>query len=293
MTPQDIKWLQVENTTKCNAWCPACARSNGFELKENLVIEDLDSNVFEKILCLFPNLEVVQFCGTHGDFAAAKNVGKHVDLAVKYSKKIQIHTHGGIRNEKWWQELAVKLSDIEHDVWFALDGLKGIHEIYRQGTNFDKTIANAQAFIGAGGSATWQFIPWAHNEHQLMDCMKMSQKLGFKKFKLVKSVRKDFQGQHWQSGEPVQFISWSQDKKFNRREEFFTIKNQVITSDCMHLTLPSVYLNANGKISVCCEFNLYGQVNSFEELPNIKQQLSANPHRTCLQACGSYATIKN
>jgi sulfatase maturation enzyme AslB (radical SAM superfamily) len=243
-------------------------------------------------LQLFPNLEVVQFCGTYGDFAAAGNVDKHIDLAKKYAKKIQIHTHGGIRNEQWWQELAVTLSDREHDVWFALDGLKGVHEIYRQGTDFDKTIANARAFINAGGSATWQFIPWAHNEHQIKDCMRLSQELGFKKFKFVKSVRKKFQGRHWRTGEPIEFVGWSKDKNFNRREEFFPIKNQVLESDCMHLTLPSVYLNATGKISACCEFNLHRQSDNFDTLPNIKQELFSKPAQTCLQACGSCSTLE-
>jgi hypothetical protein len=102
-----------------------------------------------------------------------------------------------------------------------------------------KTIANARAFINAGGSATWQFIPWAHNEHQIKDCMRLSQELGFKKFKFVKSVRKNFQGRHWRTGEIIEFNGWSKDKNFNRREEFFPIKNQVLESDCMHLKLPS------------------------------------------------------
>jgi MoaA/NifB/PqqE/SkfB family radical SAM enzyme len=289
-----IRWLQVENTTKCNAWCPACPRNiNGYELNPNLVVEDLDTTRFKEILELFPNLEVVQFCGTFGDFAAASNVLEHLELAKQHSQKIQIHTHGGIRNERWWTDLAINLSSIDHDVWFALDGLKGVHEIYRQGTDFNKTIANAQAFIKAGGSATWQFIPWAHNEHQIKDCMKMSRDLGFKKFKFVKNVRKRFQGQHWQTGEPIEFIGWSKDKDFNRREEFFPIKNQVNHSDCMHLSYPSVYVNANGMISSCCEFNVSRQFDSIDDLPDIKNELSTTPHRTCLQACGSFATIKN
>ena len=293
MTLEDIKWLQVENTTKCNAWCPACARNiDGFELNPNFVVEDLDSKLFENTLQSFPNLEVIQFCGTYGDFAAAKNVNEHIDIAKKYAKKIQIHTHGGIRDVKWWQALATSLKSVDHDVWFELDGLKGIHEIYRQGTDFDKTIANAQAFINAGGTATWQFIPWAHNEHQLTKCMKMSQQLGFKKFKLVKSVRKNFQGRHWRTGEPIEFRAWSQDKTFNKRENGLT-HNQVLEKDCMHLTLPSVYLNATGKISVCCEFNSRGQVDNFYDLPNIKQELSEKPRQTCLQACGSCVTIKD
>ena len=294
MIVEDIKWIQVENTTKCNAWCPACARNNsGFGLNPNFIVEDLDAELFEQHLKLFPNLEVIQFCGTYGDFAAASNVDKHIDIAKRYAKKIQIHTHGGIRNEDWWQKLAVTLSDQEHDVWFALDGLKGVHEIYRQGTDFDKTIANACAFIKAGGSATWQFIPWAHNEHQIKDCMRLSQTLGFKKFKFVKSVRKNFQGRHWRTGELIEFNGWSKDKNFNRREEVFPIKNQVLESDCMHLTLPSVYLNATGKISACCEFNIRRQVDSFDDLPNIKQELSDKPYQTCLQACGSCSTLEN
>jgi hypothetical protein len=123
--------------------------------------------------------------------------------------------------------------------------------------------------------------------------MKMSQSLGFKKFKLVKSVRKDFQAHHWRTGEPIQFVGWSQDKKFNRREEIFTVKNQVLTADCMHLSLPSVYLNANGKLNVCCEFNLFERKDHFESLPDIQQQLASDPHRICLHACGSCATIEN
>jgi sulfatase maturation enzyme AslB (radical SAM superfamily) len=292
MQAEQIKWLQVENTTRCNAWCPACARNkNGFELIDGLVLEDLDASRFEQILCMFPNLEAVQFCGTYGDFAAAKNVIEHTELAKKYSKKIQIHTHGGIRDREWWRELAIMLSDTEHDVWFALDGLKGIHEIYRQGTDFDKTIDNAKAFIDAGGTATWQFIPWAHNEHQIKDCMKLSQQLGFKKFKLVKSVRKDFSARHWKTGEEIMVNAWSMDKQYNRREEFFSVKDQVLRSDCMHLSLPSVYVNANGMISSCCEFNLHRTFESFEKLPNIESEIESQPHQTCLRACGSCATI--
>jgi hypothetical protein len=291
MIPDNIKWLQVENTTKCNAWCPACARNNdGFGLFDKFIVQDLDSKSFETTLQLFPNLEVIQFCGTFGDFAAAKNVDEHISIAKKYAKKIQIHTHGGIRDTHWWEKLASELSSVEHDVWFALDGLKGVHEIYRQGTDFDKTIANAQAFISNGGSATWQFIPWAHNEHQIMACIKMSQTLGFKKFKFVKSVRKNFQGRHWKTGEPIEFRAWSQDKTFNKYE--VPIRNQVLEKDCMHLSLPSVYLNATGNLSVCCEFNLNGQATTFEKLYDIKTELGTAPRKTCLQSCGSCATIE-
>ena len=289
---ENIKWLQVENTTKCNAWCPGCSRNNNGYGLSNFVIEDLDTNRFQEVLEEYPNLEVIQFCGTYGDTIAASNVLEQITLAKNYAKKIQIHTHGGIRNTKWWHNFAVLLSDIEHDVWFALDGLKGVHEIYRQGTNFDKTIANAQAFINAGGHATWQFIPWAHNEHQIMQCIKMIQDLKFKKFKFVKSVRKHFQGRHWQTGEPIEFKAWKNDQSFNIYETI-PIRNQVLKKDCRHLSDPSLYLNATGNISVCCWFNNYRQSAEFELLPDIESELSLAPSQICLHSCGSYAIIDN
>jgi hypothetical protein len=289
---EHIKCLQVENTTKCNAWCPACLRNNNGYGLSDFVIEDLDIDRFQEVLEEYPNLEVIQFCGTYGDTIAANNVIEQVMLAKKYAKKIQIHTHGGIRNTKWWHNFAILLNDIDHDVWFALDGLKGVHEIYRQGTNFDKTIANAQAFINAGGHATWQFIPWAHNEHQIMQCIKMSQDLKFKHFKFVKSVRKQFQGRHWQTGEPIEFRAWSKDSSVNPYETN-PIRNQVLKKDCRHLSDPSLYLNATGNISVCCWFNIHREHTDFDSLPDIESELNSTPTQTCLQSCGSCAIIDN
>lgn len=291
MNPADVKWLQVENTTRCNAWCPGCDRNiDGYELRPGLVIEDLDTERFREILSEFPNLETIQFCGSFGDTMAALNVNEHIDLAKAHAKKLQIHTHGGIRNTDWWTELAIKLKDIDHDVWFALDGLKGTHEIYRQGTEFDKTIANARAFINAGGHATWQFIPWAHNEHQIKDCIKLSQEIGFKKFKLVFSVRKNFQGRHYQTGQPIEFRPWSRDKTTNKLE-YIKVKTQVKQSDCHHLTQSSLYVNANGKLSHCCYFNFARMYDSCQDIEDITQELDQQPHTKCLNWCGSPATI--
>jgi sulfatase maturation enzyme AslB (radical SAM superfamily) len=286
MLLQDVKWLQVENTTRCNAWCPACGRNQGgYGLVPDLVVQDLDLQRFQQVLEQFPNLETIQFCGTYGDTMAAQNVLEHVSLAKNHCKKIQIHTHGGIRNEHWWSEFAVLLKDIDHDVWFALDGLKGVHEIYRQGTDFDKTIANARSFISGGGHATWQFIPWAHNEHQIKDCMQLSQQLGFKKFKFVFSVRKEFQGRHWQTGQPIEFRPWGQDSvlnPLNQKKIYLEEKN------CHHLTQSSLYLNANGSLNVCCYYNTYQSKDQVNQLHNIRQlnALSDVPSN-CIKWCGS------
>ena len=286
MILSDATWLQVENTTKCNAWCPGCGRNqNGYGLAPGLTVEDLLTSRFEEVLKQLPKLETIQFCGTFGDTMAAANVDEHIDLALRYASKIQIHTHGGIRSSAWWKELASKLQGVNHDVWFALDGLKGAHEIYRQGTDFDKTIENATAFISAGGYATWQFIPWAHNEHQILDCIRLSQKLGFKKFKLLTGVREEFNAKHWRTGQPIEIKPWSKSKQTNTYH-LNPERNKLELTDCRHLAKASVYLNANGRISPCCYLN--NQRTASEDiLPNIHNEILSTPHPLCLINCGN------
>lgn len=286
MILSDATWLQVENTTKCNAWCPACSRNqSGFGLVPDLVIEDLPTARFEQVLKKLPKLETIQFCGTYGDTMAAANVLEHIDLAIQHADKIQIHTHGGIRSAKWWEELAHKLKNKSHDVWFALDGLKGVHEIHRQGTDFDKTFENAQAFISAGGYATWQFIPYAHNEHQLKECMTLSYKTGFKKFKLITSVRERIHAKHWQTGQPIEFLPWSKSSSTNLYR-LITERNSLEVSDCRHLKNTTVYLNANGTISPCCYLNNARTAND-DVLPDIEKEILSEPSQLCLMHCGN------
>jgi MoaA/NifB/PqqE/SkfB family radical SAM enzyme len=286
MILSDTTWLQVENTTKCNSWCPGCSRNQGgYGLIPDLVIEDLATERFEEVLKKLPNLKTIQFSGTYGDTMAANNVLEHIDLAIRYADKIQIHTHGGIRSTAWWTDLAELLKSHAHDVWFTLDGLKGIHEIYRQGTNFDKTLDNAKAFIAAGGHATWQFIPWAHNEHQIKDCMRLSQQLGFKKFKLVTSVRENFNARHWQTGQPIDITPWSRSKITNTYH-LNPERNSLKLTDCRHLVNQTVYLNANGKLSSCCYLALQRTTDN-DVLHDVENEINTDPHPLCLANCGN------
>lgn len=277
---EDVKWLQVEATTKCNAWCHSCGRNqSGFGLVPFLTLEDLSTDRFEQVASQFPNLEVIHFCGTYGDAIAASNIIELVNIAKRHCKKIQINTNGSLRSIAWWQDFAQLLANIEHDIWFCIDGLNNVHEIYRQGTDFDTVIRNASTFIKAGGHATWQFIPWAHNEHQIKDCIRMSQDLGFKKFEFIKHPRVPIESKDYRTGQPVSILPWSKNTQFSK---FESTNRHVPPEACIHISQPSVYLNANGNLSVCCVFNLFKTAESFEQLGQIDQ----NSNDTCLKFCG-------
>lgn len=277
----DIKWLHVEASSKCNAWCPACPRNNqGFGLVPFLVEQDLSPEKFEEVLITLPSLECVQFCGNHGDPIASSCFFELVTIAKKYVKKIQIHTNGSLRNAEWWKELAGLLVDVDHDVWFGIDGLEGIHEIYRQGTDFSKIMQNSTAFITSGGYATWQFIPYKHNEHQVVDCFKLSQKMQFKKFKIAKLYRKQTVARHYKTGEEFDLLptdSLRQLINIDRSEKI------VDPNNCMHLSLPSVYLSAAGKISRCCYMD---QQEKFENVATLLSYASDLNDQICIRNCG-------
>ena len=283
LTTQDVELLHVEASSFCNAWCPACPRNkNGFGLVDDLVEQDLSTERFIEVLSSLPQLKIIQFCGHYGDPIIANNIIELVTLAKKHTKKIQIHTNGGLRSTKWWESFANLLKDIDHDVWFGIDGMGSTHEIYRQGTSYQKVIDNAQSFIDHGGFATWQFIPYAHNEHETKDCFRLSQKMGFRKFKLIKNFRNKKIAQHWKTGESFDLLP---PKSYQKLIQMPKINSTVETKNCMHLSPePSIYLAANGKISPCCYQSKNFTVDNTNDLFYNPMDLT---HPICVSCCGS------
>jgi len=282
MTLEDIKWLHVELSSRCNAWCPVCPRNKGgFGLADNLVEQDLSTARLLEVFEQLPNLNTVQLCGNLGDPIIATNFLEVVDACAQRNFKIQIHTNGSLRNVSWWQQLGTVLRSHPHDVWFGIDGLGDTHEIYRQGTSYNKIIENATAFINAGGTATWQFIPYAHNEHQLMDAMRTSQQLGFKKFQMARLHRSKKLVKHWKTGETFELLP---SPKLSGHLQTIGAGKVVDLNNCMYVSIPSVYLAANGKISTCCYFSEHETVDNVTELFYNTLDLT---HPQCIKSCGT------
>jgi len=282
----DVKFIQIEASSKCNAWCPMCARNqNGFGLRDGLIEEDILTEKVQQVVDQLPNLQTIEFCGTHGEPVIAKNFLELIDIAKQKGTHIWINTNGSLRTPEWWANLANTLKGVSHDVWFGIDGLEGVHEIYRQGTSWQKIIDNATSFIQAGGYATWQFIPYAHNEHQLRDCMKMCYQLGFKKFQLVKSFRRHQKAKHYKTGEP---FNLDPPTKIFNIIKMPKINSYVDPNNCMQLTQSSIYMSADGRLNQCCYYASLGmkRFDTVEELfyNDNKADLTS---KKCIQECGS------
>lgn len=268
-------WLHVEPTTRCNAWCPSCPRNNNGYGLSNFVLEDLNPDRLAQVIELY-NIKKVMICGSLGDALAAKNIDKQIEV-VKNLDKIQIRTNGSLRKPDWYKHIQELLED-KLEIWFAIDGLEDTHSYYRQGTDFNRIMKNAQSFIAAGGHAVWQFIPFEHNQHQIKDCLRLSQQLGFKRFEFVKNARVGKVNLHYRTGEPLNIKPWNMDKRFNRK---YDISTSVDQNNCMHLSMPSIYLSAAGVVTPCCFM-----FDTPIETVDIKTEFNSNNYRTiCTKNC--------
>jgi MoaA/NifB/PqqE/SkfB family radical SAM enzyme len=182
--PKNVTDIHIELTDKCQASCPMCARNylggkeRPFVGKNEITLEKFKEWFTPEFLSQINNFYA---CGNYGDPIIAKDcleIFKYVRENTNSSARLSIHTNGSARTTQWWAELA-KVLEGPHDVTFGIDGYKESHVLYRRGTNWDKIIENATAFINAGGIAKIDTLVFEHNQHEIESFKKDMLNLGF------------------------------------------------------------------------------------------------------------------
>jgi MoaA/NifB/PqqE/SkfB family radical SAM enzyme len=189
----EIKTIHLEMTDACNAACPMCARNiNGGQDNPQLPGTELSINDVKKIFKpeFIAQLERMYMCGNYGDPIAARDTLETFAYFREHNANMMLsmHTNGSAKRPEWWAELAATIGRKGYVV-FSLDGLEDTNHLYRQNTVWKKIMENAQAFINAGGRARWDFIVFAHNEHQVEEAEALAKQMGFEKFQYKKSAR--------------------------------------------------------------------------------------------------------
>lgn len=203
---QQIDEYQIEITSLCNAACPQCPRNNNGEgINPYMPLVSLDRDIidlaFPKELC--QRIRQIFFCGSYGDPIAHPDF---LDILKDFRKKsptiwLYIHTNGGIKSPVWWKELAEVINGYGK-IDFGIDGLEDTNHLYRKNVKFNRVVENVKAFIGAGGKAQWNYIVFAHNEHQVDEAEHLSKELGFESF-LPRNT-----GRFLHHGKVEEMISW-------------------------------------------------------------------------------------
>ena len=259
----EIKKIHLELSTNCQAKCPMCARNEHGGLENPLLpINDISIEFFRDIFStsFLAQLESVSICGNFGD----PLLNNDLPLILGYitmanpSISIDVHTNGSLRSTKWWADL-VSVLPVKHILHFGIDGLEDTHHLYRIGTDFNKIVKNAKAFIDAGGNARWNFITFKHNEHQLELARQMSKDLGFEGFQEKQTSR--FIGNPWfdvvdSNGNTIYKLENPTERKIvfidNKTVQNFRQVINDATIDCEVIRTKSVYVDGQGYLWPCC-----------------------------------------
>lgn len=179
MNIDDIKKIELEITSDCNAACPGCARTlnlGKFEVT-GFSITDLKR--------MFPTTRHImskqfKFCGVLGDPVVNPDFIDMVEYIVENNGYVDISTNGAYNTSDWWTRLG-KLSSENNNVFvsFAIDGHKETNHIYRVNTKWSVLERNLEAYSKAGGQGKWIYIVFDHNEYELETARAHSKKLGF------------------------------------------------------------------------------------------------------------------
>jgi MoaA/NifB/PqqE/SkfB family radical SAM enzyme len=300
ITIDNINSINAELSNYCNAACPMCARYfiDGVLNKERVnsthtTLNFLRDKIGEKLV---RQLKKFTSCGNLGDgsmnpecleiYQWLRHTNKNINLTL--------HTNGGARNLDFWRELA----KIGVHVIFAIDGLENTNHLYRRNVQWTKLIENVQAFIDAGGSATWAMLVFKHNEAQIEQCRTLSKQLGFKNFGVQQSSRwADFDHiGNWRNMDKIPVSNYYLEKssllqapsigrggnsqKINITKDEFVKKKINCKSYNLKKNFFEIYLAANGDVSPCCWL---GDLKQHESKNIIKDYTKVNLHHSTLE----------
>jgi hypothetical protein len=229
-----------------------------------LTLTDIEKMFTAKVLSQLQGC-TANFNGNVGDFSNARDGVEIVKFFIDHKIKVTINTNGSTRNTNWWSRFALPGVSIG----FALDGLADTHHLYRQDTDWHKIIENAQAYIAAGGSAVWRFVPFDHNQHQEQTCKDMARDLGFKRFENIFDGRnrgpvykRDGSFSHWlgpaqESAPPIKDMLQSHVTWFRAETVDVPKDTADLTYNCQHKRAQEIYIAADGTVYPCCYLGFY------------------------------------
>ncbi len=259
---EDIQEVQIDHTSRCNLQCPQCARTDKdwHRKPENSGLE-LNVDDYRIILEPFEPEKIKVFhCGNFGDAIASPTFDKTFDYTLsKQPRQVVIATNGSLRSAEWWADLA-KRGQNKLKIIFSIDGLEETNKIYRIGSNFEKIMSNAKAFIEAGGKARWDFIEFKHNYHQIEDARKLAVDLGFTEFNVKYTARfasagkKTFKKKHIHIEDMTTNVNQKDRNEIEQTYGSFEEYVEKTKIDCKTKKNRSIFIDMNMRLWPCCWF---------------------------------------
>jgi len=299
ITTDNITSINAELTNYCNAACPMCAR---YFIDGELVKDKVNSMhttlnfIKDKIgLEIIKNLKQFTSCGNFGDGAMNPECLEIYEWIkdVNPTAKLMLHSNGGARNKKFWEDMA----RLNVAVTFSIDGLADTNHMYRRNVKWDKLMENVRSYLNAGGKAGWEMLIFKHNEHQIDECRELSKQLGFEYFNTKQSSRwSDFDSDGvWRNLDTIKagdhvlekstmlkapdVGSGGNSQKIKLDKEILKTKKIKCFAHNIEKNFVEIYLAVNGDVSPCCWL---GDLRMYESKNIIKDYTKVNLNHTPL-----------
>lgn len=172
-----MKSIEFELTSACNARCNICQRTlmakKGTPVKiQHYSIEDIER--------YFDSVDMrgwkLKFCGVLGDPIACPDLYNITEYFIdKGVSHIEVSTNGGLKTKDFWRRYG-KLDKTVVNIHFAIDGVDTNY--YRVGVDLKKVWNNVNAYLDSGGTASWQFIIFDYNKHEVEMARKIAKEKG-------------------------------------------------------------------------------------------------------------------
>lgn len=198
-----IDSFQVETSTYCNVACPLCPRHfmGTSIVRPTLRQRNILAPQWDKFLDDMDHIATKEhpvnmvFCGCHGDPPMTPDWEEIIINTANRPYVIDVETNGSMRTPESWARVGKAMSNAEKEqgiekiITFSIDGLLDTNKLYRIGIKHERVMANAKAFIDAGGKARWKFIVFEHNKHQVEEAQQIAKDMGFWEFDKHVSTR--------------------------------------------------------------------------------------------------------
>ena len=288
LTINDVKKIELEITSDCNAACPGCARTIHSDLLR------INSFSLQDLQRIFPTTNHIadkefKFCGVLGDPAIHPQLADMLEYVLQHGGKASISTNGAVGTADMWRRIG-KLANQYRQKFFVqwcIDGHKETNHIYRVNTKWSVLERNMNAFCETVGEYThraqWVFIVFDHNEHELDIAKQHAERLGFK-FATRTGMRNSYN--NWvaelgkKNNKQKKVITTTGDKEHKRKDEVYKldklianneVDNSIInTISCKYVHEGEMFINSQQQMWPCC----FLWDSAFKGMGNILEKLS-------------------
>ena len=242
--------FHIEPTSKCTLECPLCDRTWFYETFKRRNLHEI--NVDNIVKFVGANSKV-GLCGNNGDPIYHSNFLELIQKFKDNNCSLHIHTNGSAKTKAWWNKLKAMLTKDDR-ITFAIDGLEDTNHLYRKNAKWNSIMTAIDTLKDRQFKMTWQFIPFKHNQHQILEAGNLSKALGFDEFKLLQSDR-------WLGKKDLMPDREYVDNYYKTQQE--VLINPEFSLDmqpkCLKNNLPSesLYVDAEGDFYPCCWIGTY------------------------------------